>query len=262
MFRGRILQGDDFFEYFNKNISASTKDVKEVIARFEIGLYQYLIGLGYGSSAYGHAENVSIYWSPYQYLIKNGVFLKKKIFAKDMAQRENIYAAMQYAHRTYGFDVSIITEMAKRKYGICFEDKTMQTIHTENLRCYYSPECKFDINYFLKIYKDGHKIFIYGAGANAHYVQWVLHLNGIKVEKFLVTDLQGNKKEINGIEVLQWDAKLLEENDYLMVALNQKNSREVYDKLSTIKNVLWLNKPERLCEGKSENEKMSYMGNR
>lgn len=37
-----------------------------------------------------------------------------------------------------------------------------------------------------------------------------------------LTDLQDNKKEINGIEVLQWDENLLGKDDYLMVALSKK----------------------------------------
>lgn len=240
VFRKKALEEKAFFLYFEKNILTTTTDLNQVYSRFEVGVYQYMIKMGYIPAFFADTENIDVYRSPFQYLKKGGVFLKKKIFGKEKANRENIYAAIQYATDVYGFDDSIIVAVAKEKYGFCMEHENRQMVQAKNLMQYNVPDFKFSIEVFKKIQVSGYKIFIYGAGGLAHDIQWALWLYEIPVEKFLVSEFKDNLREINGIEVLEWNEKMLGEKDYLVVALNEKHTKEVRDKLYNIKNVIWL----------------------
>ena len=96
--------------------------------------------------------------------------------------------------------------------------------------------------YVEKLYEFCHIctiIYIYGAGKIAQEIADIMKMNGLHIDGFLVTKLNGNKKNIDGVRVQQIDEVNLEEmkNVGVVIGLNYENYKQVIQCLENRSNI-------------------------
>ena len=81
------------------------------------------------------------------------------------------------------------------------------------------------------ICKNYKKIYIYGAGQLGTYCNRTMFINGIKVDSFIVTDMNGNKAMIDNIPVHPVDEIKFDQESFVLVATKKRFQEEIFQKL-------------------------------
>lgn len=239
VFRKDIINDIRFYNYWDECINTECSDIYDIYSLFEVGIYRKLTSFGYIAGVYQSKDNIDSYTSSYWGLKYGEVFLKKKVLDKNICDASNLYNSLKYINDTYNYDMSLIEDVAERKYNlsICKIKQWKYTDEKCNIYQYLSVKGD-DIIEKCKNYKN---IYIYGAGIIARHVMYFLLENKISINAFFVTKKDNaTPAYIHNIKVLEWDKKYNEEKICVIIALNYKYSQEIYNKIQNKVDSIWL----------------------
>lgn len=240
VFREKVIKNNEFYNYWRNNINEKNKEINTIYYSFEIKIYRFLTNAGYIASTYEKVtSNINNYYSSYFDLINGGLFLKKKILDDRYYTEENFYMTIKYVIDNYKYPLEIIKEVALNKYGKKINENKINNNYI-NAKCIYYPISVWSeksISKQLRLYKN---IYVYGAGITAYRIYGFLIDIGKTIAGFIVTNVENNPKTIYGIPVFEKNKEDIGSEDCVIVALNEKNARDIYDEYKTKKNYIWL----------------------
>lgn len=220
----------DALKYW-RNIKIPSESTKcFYIGAYELGLSNYLIENGKKIAAYSEKNGFNIFNTPYMALrYCNFPFLKKSLNSCSLKKEYiecNYMQCVDFIEETTEYPVQYITDYLKKKYRI---DIVMKR---ENLSIKENNILKNRYEQFMNSFN---KVYIYGMGA---YGQMLFGMLGItKVQGFIVSSHSHEDeycdKKVYCIEEVSKDSPIL-------VAMDEKNTKEVRSNLIEYKNVCYL----------------------
>lgn len=240
VFRKDILINGDLLEYMEKYIHSNNRDISEVYAVFEVGLFSYLKRKGYKYDTFTFNENYNIY-SCADICIEKFQFpiLKKRCFCLLNYNEKYLGRLLEYIRLEYVYDISLITQNVYRLYRVKIKlnGKSYNQIADASTREKDAKCVKEDrILKFMQEYSD---IYIYGTGIFAKHIWFKFHSDIKKFKGFIVSD----KEEIEQDFLYHYPVKHykdVEENISIIVGMGFKNSREIFWNLKEKDNILFL----------------------
>lgn len=192
---------------------------------------------GYYTSGQELYPNLDIYKAP-DYAVRDLhlPFLKKRCFCPQIIQMENCHAALDFISKNTDYPIDYILRAVRRNYGLDIKiqdlDSACRTVPHRFWNFYVSRE---EVIAFCRQHK---KVYIYGKGylsvfILAHFQRYMDDFGG-----YIVSDghyPQGVEKgeKIYPLSVIDRDAPVI-------VALMEKNTREVAGRLKGWNNVVFL----------------------
>lgn len=234
VFKKNIISRDVFYDYFKYYIDEKSTCIYDVYGSFEQGIYRMLLNMGFKSACYGKSGNLNNYKSAYDCLIKGDILVKKKIFSLN---NTDTILTINYIKEQYEYDINYILQIAEKKYN--YINTIEQKVPELAEKIYFDKSCvnEKDILCMCK----GKKVYIYGAGEYAYRMYHFLKYFNIEVVAFLVSDIRKQVySQIHGILIQEWKEQYNESNVCVIVCMNYKNSKEIYDKFSKNNIFLWL----------------------
>ncbi len=227
VFGKKILEKGDLLAYMNC-IDSDIKDLSEIYAVFEVGIFSYLKNRGYSYGTYIFTENYSIY--EYSHIcVKRFHFpvLKKRCFSLQYYKEENLGMLLQFLQMEKGYDINLILESVYRLYGVKvkiaeqFDYNSM--INLSEVK--KIPSC-IDERTLLNFIRAHPKIYIYGTGIFAKHIWFQFHKYFKQFKGFIISDNQKVEKRIlYNYPVMHY--KNAKDGKAIIVAVGLKNLREI-----------------------------------
>lgn len=236
VFRKKILKEDILFQYIEENINSDTKDIAEIYATFERGLFYKLKEAGYTYAAYTNSINCDDYRSGNYSIKSEGLpLLKKKVFDKKYYVKDNAVEAIELIKNSY--DIGLIRDTVQRKYGYTILEKqeNMQTV------LYKIPTMKVTEQDVIDFSKTVKKVYIYGTGVVATSIYYFFGDKISAFEGFIISDGEKKKRVFkDNLKVYYMNELQLDDEVGIIIALNPENSKEVQKNVKSIKKTLYL----------------------
>lgn len=259
VFRKKILLDDRFYEYWNKNIDITCKDIKLVYATFESGLFYELCDMGYRYDTYADKGDYHMMYHIMlcpDYMIKkyNAPFIKKKAFSDRFFHSENINKALLYVTAEKDYEIDLIYKSVSRKYG-CIVNNYM----VNKKDCFFEEHKIINADYVAKDlfslktfcntwYKE--TIYIFGAGSVASKIYFILRKNIKNFGGFIVSKID-NEKVLFGQPVIGMNSISLE-NKCIIIGLNPENTDEVRSKIPETNKIFYIWKKKSLSQDEKQ----------
>ncbi|MGN6714460.1 rhamnan synthesis F family protein [Anaerocolumna jejuensis] len=243
VFRKKIIKNSYLFKYFTYNIDSSTKNIFDIYADFEFGLFYYLYKQGCSFDSYSLNNICDIYKSSNACIRDYKLpILKKRAFSPNKIVVSNVIDALKYIDEIGYYNIELILESINRIYNLSFTKKYIMDykIDRENIRTFLYDISKIsDIDIKSLIYLN-QKIFIYGLGAHAIRIAKVFEYYNYKIAGYIVSDNQKNIPQTkNGIHVYRI-SEIIKTDVIIIVAINKEYTREVSQYLGIYSNVIYL----------------------
>lgn len=259
VFRKKILLDDRFYEYWNKNIDITCKDIKLVYATFESGLFYELCDMGYRYDTYADKGDYHMMYHIMlcpDYVIKkyNAPIIKKKAFSDRFFHSEDINKAILYVAAEKDYDIDLIYKSVSRKYG-CIVNNYM----LNKKDCFFEEQKIINADYVAKdlfslktFCNTWHKetIYIFGAGSVASKIYFILRKNIKNFGGFIVSNID-NEKVLFGQPVIGMNSISLE-NKCIIIGLNPENTDEVRSKIPETNKIFYIWKKKSLTQDEKQ----------
>lgn len=235
VFRRKVIPA--VVDYFHEVISTDLcRD--DVLVLFEQGISNALKKKGFQMGSYSDLVAVDIYREP-DYLMKimKSPVIKKRCFEEEYYVEENCRRALKYIKENSDYDISLIKETAKRRYGIAF---------TDDYECIAEQDKDYDRLFYygapgkeLDAYLSAHpEVYLYGMGMTADDFQ-KQYGHRTRIKGYIVSDAYYNRVQ-NDKERVTALSSVKDKNLPLIVTLSKENSREVAPTLQKFTNVFYL----------------------
>lgn len=238
---------DAYFLVFRKNtikelceflytIASDELSKAEVVHAFEIGLFQNMIRKKYSYAAYTFCEDLNLYSAPNFALREcNLPLMKKRCFEKSWYIEDNCLDCLQYIKKHYDYDINLILETVKRKYGIAYhlERELEKELKIQRL---YFPQTKLKREELIALSKQNKKMYIYGTGCYGTTL-FSLFDDEVHFDGFIVSDEHycDNKKLGKSVHK---SSEIDMEDSNIIVAI--KDADDIKTKLGARDNILYL----------------------
>ena len=112
----------DVVDFFKALQYEEFQMLADVYAKFENGIFDYLVEKNYKFGYYAEASKVNVYRSP-DYAIRdyNFPFMKKRCFSEKCYDEDNCIDALLYIAENYDYDIGYILNCVKRKYNLTYD---------------------------------------------------------------------------------------------------------------------------------------------
>lgn len=236
---------DGLLPYFQNYIDETTTNIQKVYGRFEMGLFHYLVAKGYRFGTYTIGGNYNIYESGNYFLRETGVpILKRRCFDPIFFNRENMQDALRYIDKTFDYDIDLILQSAKRKYGFTeSKEQILTAAPCHPVAVYREVNMVATKETLLDFIANASSIYIYGYGfwglkIYCSYLQWP----GSKMRAFLCSEGQPlpENADMLGVPVCTLSQAKPPLDSSIIVALNSRHTQEVLPALSDYKNLYFL----------------------
>ena len=226
-FNKRVLCDDAFYEYWEKEIDSSEKDIINVYFSFESSLTNLYTEKGWKIGTYSQSENYNICGASGVCVQRGLPVLKKKAFSDRYFNEENIIFSLIEIRKT-DYDIGLIRENVIRCFGKDI-DKYMRDLNDPQnvlwMKDEISSVTRADVEHFIEE-NSGRDLYIYGAGIIAGrvfvtYMEKQEHFKG-----FLVTKLE-EKRTFLGYALQEASDIVGRENIAIIVGMNRKNTASV-----------------------------------
>ena len=117
VFNKRILMDEEFWKYWELKINATSKEIREVCFWFENGLFK-MLSSKYKYGSYIKDLTYDIYKSPQKCLQMGLPIIKKKVFRKEMFNKEKILSCLKMILQSYDYSVDDILNEVQGEYGV------------------------------------------------------------------------------------------------------------------------------------------------
>lgn len=210
----------------------------------EYGLNEVLISSGVRYGCYANTNeiegNIDIYRAPdYAIRCMNFPMLKKKAFDIDFYHENNCLETLRLIQDNTDYPLEYILDVIRRKYNRRYLQKEWNMRH--NSKCYFTPDYYTTRERLIGFCKNNEKIYLYG---NGYMAIMVLARFGRYMHEFggyIVSDEYYKEKEIQAENIIPFSA--FNQDMMTIVALQEKSSKEVYEKLGFACNILYLSIP-------------------
>lgn len=248
VFRRRILEGEALFCYLKEKVNPERLDYFDACSIFENGLFHTLKRAGYRFDAYKRSIGCDCYQNPYGSVKLDGLpVLKRKIFSKEFYQEKRVISALSYIKETYGFDIDPIIDYARLTYGIELISREIEAVRMDNQEplerdviCDSDAASWEEIERFIVKHQN---VYIYGNGVMAKivYSSFFFYEKNPRLKGFVVSDQQAVSAEnFKGYPIYRYSEIKDGRDIAFIVALNKRNTRDVFPQLSQVKNVMFL----------------------
>lgn len=244
VFKKNIINDNEFYRYWENNIDEHETQLEQIYWTFERGLYRKLKKLGYKPDVYIHEDsnyNIDERCSSYFGLLKGTIFIKKKIFDDRYYSKSNVYMSLKYIEKSYSYPISLICEVAKRKYNKIINISNINEYDLKHV-CVYNPHLIWDDADLINLLKKIDNIYLYGAGIWAYItLGFLIEVDLLyKVKCCYVSTINNKNKSINGVPIKKWDFPQLQESDCLIFAVGYDNSKKMFSLFENKKQYVWL----------------------
>lgn len=225
-------------EYFQKYIDEHEKDINNIYAQFEVGLFYYLKCQKF-KFGYYCKSNLEVYKSPnYGLSVGKLPIMKKKSFEKQKYIPDNCIGALKYIFYNYDYDIKLIVDTVQRKYKIAYNlEKEFSNELIEKKYALWIADV--DYNTIKDFCLSNKKIYIYGAGILARKLFWIYRFYMDKFCGFIVSDDRLRETYLYNYPIYNV-SEIDELNTPILIGLNKENTREVREILRSYTNCLFL----------------------
>ncbi|MCI9200215.1 MAG: hypothetical protein HFI03_07310 [Lachnospiraceae bacterium] len=238
LIRRRMFQSEDFWGFWDG--LQYPRSFQEAVANFEIAFSAYFKEKGYIGDAYCNLGKIGIEEKynenpymiyPYDLVCKARcpVLKVKSVYLEATDDIEGVFRAIGFLERHGLYDTDIIRQYMR---GLC---------GSEDRKPY------FDIQELEGFYNKYHKIYIYGNGKYGKRMKKYLKMQGIEVEKFVVSHkIAGMKEDVTALCDLE-----VRPDMGIIVALNEENTAQVIDGIMAVakKEQIFMGKTKSLTAG-------------
>lgn len=241
VFRKSILVNGDLINYLEDNIDSETEDISEIYAVFEIGVFLYLIKLGYKFDTYIRGADLNIYSNADAYIMQyNLPILKKKYFSPKYLSEKSMINLLKYIDVEEGYDIKNIIKNVYRIYGFEIDANTLskEGYELEIKQVKRQLKC-IEIDEIRKFIQEHSSIYIYGTGIVAKEIWYIFHNDIKELMGFLVSDKEVIKKEkLYGYPVRHYSD--IEGKKAILLGVGMDNTKEIYYNIKDKDEVLCL----------------------
>lgn len=184
VFRKSVIEDMRFYDYFEEFIDENTKSFQEVCCFFEVGLFEYLVKLGYQYDAYVKDLKYNIYINPYM-AIKQGVpIIKKKFFLKNYNHKV-LEMILEEFSKNELFDENDLNKAILESFNV--KDDLNFEITKDNIEQKgYIEKSIVSISDVINYTKNHSEVFIFGTGIYGLYIRHTIEDE--KIRGFVVSD--------------------------------------------------------------------------
>ena len=241
VFKEDIIQEGLVYDYFKKYIDEKCIELNTVYCQFETGLFDWLYRIQKKKYAtYAKPIKYNTYACSYENLIHyNFQSVKKKTFINYKKDRDNVWRTLSYIKFRTSFDVNLVLECIRRKYGLEIEEENIF-----DLDCYIEPRkvrvmaavvSEKDIENFIA----ADDFYIYGAGLIAYKVYWRFARDNNQCKGFIVSDgNRENKRYLFGLPIYEFSEIVDISKQKVVLGVGDKFSEEVYEMFDEKENVM------------------------
>lgn len=245
VFKKRIISERFIIKYFDENISLSTNEITDVYIGFELGLYQYLISKGYLFAAYSEHNPFNLYYCGNIAIREYGTpILKKKAFSPECYINDNIMDSLKYLSQNSNYNLDLILNSIKRIYKLEITKKEIQEFNHDkaNMIRIKNNVAKISDKNIKDIVASNKIIYVYGIGTISGKISKIIDIYEGKINGYIISDDQSNFHNYkNGIKVSRVSEIIDDvEGTVIIVALGEKNTKEVIPYLKRFKDVVFL----------------------
>ncbi len=225
-------------DYFQKYINELEKDINNIYAQFEVGLFYYMRHQGF-EFGYYCKSNLEVYKSPNYGLYKAHLpIMKKKCFEQGKYNHDNCIGALKYISQNFDYDIRLILDTALRKYRIDYnlEEEFLNTLEE---REYFLWAADIDYNIIKNFCMENKRIYIYGAGIIARKLFWIYSHYIDEFLGFIVSDGETKGDYLYNYPVF-YLSEISNREASILVGVNKKYTHEIRKCLYSYKNCLFL----------------------
>lgn len=230
VFRKKILDEGVLFVFFDKYISFDMS-YDGVCREFEIGLYNWLLKMGYKPSAYVQNITCDNYKNYYGSLKLDGVpVIKRKAFSNRFFDEICVNEALQYICTNYLFDINIIIKDVAKLYGhIIQADAVNQMTLFDVEPDIFELPMSVDKAFIDQFINNHNNVYIYGTGdLGKHLYNCFFYAsNQEKLLGFIESDDVENHKSCFMNKPVYGYSSIKDKKIPIILAMSEKNSREV-----------------------------------
>ena len=241
VFRKKIIQNGDLFEYFNTYVDAETQIISDVYAFFEVGILDYLTRCGYQFGVFTDVHNYNIYSSADICIERYGLpILKRKAFEPGGLEREGQLNILKYLVSKTDYNVNYILENIQRLYGIDIVlDDIIRIEYDEVKKGKKNIVSAIGSQGIINFLKKHEVIYIYGIGTFAKRI-WFLYYRYMKYfNGFIISDNQKmTYKYWLGFPIEYYNN--IESGAAIIVAMNIENSKKIKQNLKVEDQALFI----------------------
>lgn len=245
VFRSGVIEDDSLRIYLSDRIKENNVDYRVACAEFEAGLFSYLYNeKGKKFASLVKTNNCHILKSCNYCLIKYGIpVIKRKAFATDYYNKENIMDVISFVENHTDYDVEYIFQAIKRRYSLCLKKEDISNYVTKE---HNVKECFYSISYkredeIKKFIEENKSFYIFGDGIWAVQVCCIYVKDNPGFKGFIISDkIVKNTNTILGYPVFNFGEVADSEKQNVMVILNYKNHADVCHYLDRVKNIFSL----------------------
>lgn len=242
VFERDILLSGVLYQYMRDNVSPDERDISEIYASFEVGLFSYLTKCGYEYDSFVYTKNYNVYYNSDRCIEECGLpILKKKCFSYEYFSKDTTMRTLYYIQKNYKYKMEYILYSIKRLYGIEIYLENNEIIE----KCFNKsrekkiPDLAIDEKMFLDFVQKNSNIYIYGTGIIAKKIWHLFHeyMDGFK--GFIVSDGEKIEKEtLYHYPIIHY--KSVKSGSALILGLGYENSYKVIPTLKKDDRVLVL----------------------
>lgn len=205
VFGKKIIESGALLYYLQHNINIFEKEIKNVYARFEMGIFAFLKNRGYSFSTYANTNLYDIYASPELCIKKCGLpILKKKCFYNEGDSCKYLMCTLKNIYNR-GYNINYILENANRLYGFnCNEKEILKNEEIvderENNQVLLGAISESSFLNWI----NGKEFYIYGTGIIARDIFYLYHEKMKGFKGFVISNNQKKEKELFGYPVFYY----------------------------------------------------------
>lgn len=243
VFDRKIVESGNLYDFFFESSYMEYADYYEICSCFERGIFAYLKNKGYSYSAVTENHDYDSFESADINVIEYKVpILKKRVLDLKESGKEQLKRICAYLEENTEYPISYILEYMREKKHMALELDDLDYSYLELHRKERLQILKFDCNreQLLRFLEDNSNVYIYGAGFHAGNI-WFTYKYKIKeFGGFIQSDQYMDKqRQYFNESIIPFSE--IPKGSNIILALNEKFTREVYGKVKDDYNVfvLW-----------------------
>ena len=244
VFRSRCLQNGDLYRFFEEEIDEQTEDIKNVLFRFERGIYAWFRKRGYRDGAY-RKQHYHVFVCPDGSVLEDGLpILKRKAFSPQYYDEKRMACVLSCISKQSEYPVELILNDIRDGWDICLSGELLK--EQSQVRPPLIPVLS-EVKSLEELYGFVEKGPVYIWGTGAYGEKLVQFIDDDRILGFISSE--GRETLFHGKNVYLPELVPDAESARVVLAMGQKNTASVLETVSGFGEVysLWKEKKHRLA---------------